>query len=164
MNLSPSAEKALNEVLIKQTALKTMKDMLEEEFRATLEQKLAPLIKDRNASVKIADELGVPRTKIGQALGTSNYKTVQDILEETGSAGRQMPAVAVAQTTGKPWTLVEVSEGWSLTISGLGAGNVSGSAVVKLEGDEITFVSGDQFVIPQVYRNGLADEVKAQLN
>ncbi len=157
MNLSPSAKKALDDILEKQNALRSMKEMLEAEFRVELERRLEPLIKDRNVAVKLADQLGAPRTKIGVALGTTNYKTVQDILETT-----KMPASDVSQT-GSNWSVAQVSDGWKLSIVGLGEAGVTGSATVRLEEGDIVYVSGDGFVVPQVYRNGLAEEVKLVL-
>jgi hypothetical protein len=41
----------------------------------------------------------------------------------------------------------------------IGVGNVSGSAEVVLTDDDIVYVSGDEFVVPQIFRNGFLDEV-----
>lgn len=159
MNLTPSAQKALDDVISKHDMVKRTRKLLEDAFRAEVEEKLGPLIKDRNSAIKIADQVGVPRTQIGKALGTSNYKTVQDILENTSL---QMAQVSNTQSDAV-WLVSEVSDGYQLTINGLGEAKVSGSAVVKLQDGEIEFVSGDGFVIPQIYRNGLAEEVKLAL-
>lgn len=156
MRLSPSAQGALDTVHVKQAALKAARALFEEELKLELEKKLEPFVNDRNLAVKMADESGVPRTQIGRALGTSNYKTIQEILEQFGITPRtQSEAIPT-----KPWSCHQTASGWRLSITNLGVGSVTGSAIVALEDDDLVWVSGDEFVLPQIYRNGLAEEVK----
>lgn len=164
MKLTANAERALAEISVKQNALREARARFEFELKRELEQRLEPFVKDRNAAVRLADDSGAPRTQIGKALGTSNYKTVQDILDSTPSGSRAVEAVvAGSQALNSGWSVVETSEGWRLTITSLGVGNVSGSAIVALVEDDLIWVDGDEFVIGQVYRNGIAEEVKDAL-
>lgn len=156
MKLSPSAQGALDTVIVKQSAMKAARALFEEELKIELEKKLEPFINDRNLAVRIADEAGVPRTQIGKALGTTNYRTVQEILEQFGIT----PRTQSETFTNQPWSCYETSEGWRLSITNLGVGSVTGSAIVALVDDDLIWVDGDEFVLPQVYRNGIAEEVK----
>ena len=124
------------------------------ELMTDLETRLESYVNDRDIAVKLADEAGVPRTQIGKAMGTTNYRTVQDILERAGGL-----SVASEQVSGDNWTVTAEQEGWRLTISDFGSASVSGSAVVLSDNGELVFVSGDEFVIPQVIRNGVVAEV-----
>lgn len=165
MKLTANAERALAEITTKHIALREAKVRFEAELKRELEERLEPYVKDRNAAVRLADDAGAPRTHIGKALGTSNYKTVQDILDLTPTSSRTVETVvAKNQTLTSGWSVVETSEGWRLTITSLGIGNVSGSAIVALVDDDLIWVDGDEFVIGQIYRNGLADEVKQALS
>lgn len=124
------------------------------ELMTDLETRLESYVNDRDIAVRLADEAGVPRTQIGKAMGTTNYRTVQDILERAGGL-----SVASEQVSGDNWTVTAEQEGWRLTISDFGSASVSGSAVVLSDNGELVFVSGDEFVIPQVIRNGVVAEV-----
>lgn len=165
MKLTANAERALAEITAKHTALREAKVRFEAELKRELEERLEPYVRDRNAAVRLADDSGAPRTHIGKALGTSNYKTVQDILDATPTNSRSVETtIAKNQTLTAGWSVVETSEGWRLTITSLGVGNVSGSAIVALVDDDLIWVDGDEFVIGQIYRNGLAEEVKQALS
>lgn len=151
--LSPHAKGALEKVVRTQVAYKNAREAFEAELQTELAQKLETFIAERNSAVKLADLSGVPRTQIGRALGTTNYRTVQDILEQTEG---------VVQTAGdeaRNWSAYETENGWELSIQNLGAGAVSGSAIVSAVDGELIYVDGDPFVVPQVYRNGIAQEV-----
>jgi hypothetical protein len=50
---------------------------------------------------------------------------------------------------------------YNLSIFELGAGSASGSAEIEMTDDDIVFVSGDEFVIPQIYRAGYLEQVLA---
>jgi len=164
MKLTANAERALADITVKQFALREARAKFEYELKRELEQRLEPFVNDRNASVRLADDSGAPRTQIGKALGTSNYKTVQDILDSTPSNSKNIEAVVAGNSAlNAGWSVVETSEGWRLTITSLGVANVSGSAIVALVEDDLIWVDGDEFVIGQVYRNGIADEVKEAL-
>jgi hypothetical protein len=41
----------------------------------------------------------------------------------------------------------------------MGVGLVNGEATVNIVDNELEYVAGDEFVIPQIYRNGYADKV-----
>ena len=162
MKLSNHGQNALDGVRYAERALRDAKRSMEEEFRRSIDEKLGHLIEARNLAVRLADEAGVPRTQIGRAMGTSNYRTVQDILEGTQLTKRVVETESPNQDGS--WSVAETPEGWRLTIQNLGIGNVSGSAVVALVDGELIWVDGDEFVIPNIYRNGLADEVLEALS
>jgi len=151
--LSPNAQSALNKVIGSHTSYRVAKENFEAELQKELDSKLESYVSDRNTSVKLADIAGVPRTQIGRAMGTTNYRTVQDILEEAAGT------INTTQSADKTWSVIETSNGWELVINGLGAGAVSGSAIVAGVDGELIYVDGDPFVVPQVYRNGLAEDI-----
>lgn len=152
--LSPHAQAALNKVREKHSAYRIARETITAELMLDLETRLENYVNDRDIAVRLADEAGVPRTQIGKAMGTTNYRTVQDILERAGA----LP-VAPSKVSGDNWVVMSDPEGWRLTINDFGIGVVSGSAIVRVEGEEIVFVSGDEFVIPQAYRGGIVPEV-----
>jgi len=158
MRLSSHGQNALDGVRYAEKALRDAKRTMEEEFRRSIEERLGQLIEARNVAVRLADEAGVPRTQIGRAMGTTNYRTVQDILEGVQSTKRAVETDSPNQDGS--WSVHETSEGWRLTIQNLGVGNVSGSAIVAYIDGDLIWVDGDEFVIPNIYRNGLGDEVK----
>lgn len=152
--LSPHAHAALNKVREKHSAYRIARETVMAELMSELDERMSSFLDDRDVAVRLADEAGVPRTQIGKAMGTTNYRTVQDILERAGSL-----SVAKQNVTGNGWQVVTESEGWRLVLKDFGDNLVSGSAIVRLDGDELIHVNGDEFVIPQVYRNGVAGEV-----
>ena len=162
MKLSDTAQRALDDVTAKNTALKMAKSRIEAELRAELQNRLSSFIEDRNLAVRLADDLGVPRTQVGRALGTSNYKTVQDILDQTPSTATAVES-AGAQTDAR-WSATETEDGLRLSIFNLGTPPRTGSAIVASVDGELIWVDGDEFVIPQIYRNGLDTEVLQALN
>lgn len=162
MKLNDTAQRALDDVTAKHVALKMAKAKIEAELRLELEKRLSAFTEDRNLAVRLADDLGVPRTQVGRALGTSNYKTVQDILDQTPSTATAVESAGV--TTDARWSVVDTEEGTRLSIFNLGVPPRTGSAIVAYVEDEIIWVDGDEFVVPQIYRNGLDKEVVEALN
>jgi len=154
MKLSQHGQSALNRVREKHSAYRIARETIMAELMTDLETRLESYVNDRDIAVRLADEAGVRRTQIGKAMGTTNYRTVQDILERAGGL-----SVASEQVSGDNWTVTAEQEGWRLTISDFGSASVSGSAVVLSDNGELVFVSGDEFVIPQVIRNGVVAEV-----
>lgn len=151
--LSPHARGALERVVRSQIAYKNAREQFEAELQLELETRLETFVSERNTAVRLADIAGVPRTQIGRALGTTNYRTVQEILEQTEDF------VQSAEGATKNWSVVETDAGWELTIHNLGAGAVTGSAVVASVDGDLIYVDGDPFVVPQVYRNGIAQDI-----
>lgn len=151
--LSPHSRGALERVIRSQIAYKNAREAFETELQAELESKLESFVSERNTAVRVADIAGVPRTQIGRALGTTNYRTVQEILEQTEGI------VHKDDSSTSNWAVVETENGWELTIHNLGAGGVTGTAIVAAPQDELIYVDGDPFVVPQVYRNDIAREI-----
>lgn len=158
--LTPYAQSALNKVREKHSSYRIARETIMAELNEILEQRLESYVAERDVAVKLADDAGVPRTQIGKAMGTTNYRTVQDILERAGS----LPVTSVSDSSGESWKLLQDATGWLLIINDFGEGSVSGSAYVKVEDDELVFVDGDNFVLSQVYRAGVAPEVISAVN
>jgi hypothetical protein len=153
-NLNPHAKSSLERVSKADNAYRTARDKFEEQLLQELDIKLVSYVAERNTAVMLADLAGVPRTQIGRALGTTNYRTVQDILEQAGDLVHSFESHGEDK-----WTVIETSYGWELTVKDLGAGAISGTAVVASVDGELIYVDGDAFVVPQVYRNDIAEDI-----
>lgn len=153
--LSPFAKSALDKVKEKNASLKLARESILAELNEILDQRLESYVTERNLAVKLADDAGVPRTQIGKALGTTNYRTVQEILDQSGGS------VSVsAESEEGSWSVAQAANGLLLTIKRFGSGSVSGSALVKVTTDQdLELIEGDSFVIPQVYRAGLVSQI-----
>jgi hypothetical protein len=117
-------------------------------------ERLSSFKSERDIALRLADQAGVPRTQLGKAIGTTNYRTVQEILEVTEASTHSEDA-----PDGK-WSLTQMPSGdYNLAIHSMGVGSVSGTATVKIESDDLLFVDGDEFVIPQIYRNGYLEQI-----
>jgi hypothetical protein len=157
-HLNAHAKQALETLAVKHIAYVTGLEVAREELRIELEARTAGLRMERDIALRIADDAGVPRTRLGKTIGTTNYKTVQDILLATAdSVHVEQSASGVVDSR---WSAVDLQDGtFNVTVTNIGAGAVTGSVVVSKQGDDMVFVSGDEFVIPQIYRNGLAEAV-----
>jgi hypothetical protein len=152
--LSPRAKASLDALAEKHLAYTIAKATIEAQLKQELAERLSSYKTERDMALRLACEAGVPRTQLGKAIGTSNYATVQEILALT-----LVPEHVSSSGNGK-WFLIRISDNrWSLSIKDLGPQSLSGTAEVDLSKGDITYVSGDEFVIPQIYVNGLADEV-----
>lgn len=152
--LNSHAQSALNKVREKHSAYRIARETVMAELMSELDERMIDYLNDRDVAVRLADEAGVPRTQIGKAMGTTNYRTVQDILERAGG----LP-VAKQKISGDNWSVTPESEGWRLAIKDFGPASVTGSAVVLSDGGDLAFVSGDEFVIPNAHRGGIVAEV-----
>lgn len=154
--LSPSAESALETLREKHIAYTIAKTTIESELKRELAQRLSAIRHDRDMSLKLAADAGVPKTQLGKAIGTSNYRTIQDILAMLDSM-----SLPVAQDHRGSVQVERLDTGnYRITISNVGDNKLSGSAVVNRE---MGFVDGDPFVVPAIYRNNLSDVVVAQI-
>jgi len=158
--LSPHAKALLDTVADKHLGYTIARATIEAELKNELEERVSSFRIERDVAMRLADEAGVPRTQLGKAIGTTNYRTVQDILN---SANEGIPQ-AENVSTKFSLSCINPEQGiWNLSIHNVGPGSVSGSAEVRVSGEELVLVEGDGFVIPQVYRNGLAQEVIGQI-
>lgn len=149
--LTPKAEQALQNLRERHKEYRDRKAVIEAEVRELLEERLRAIRVERDTAVRLAAEAGVPRTRLGEAIGTSNYKTIQDILASTEGQ---------VTKSDNGWSLVQISpDRFTLQVQSLGVGRVSGSAEVTISNGELEYVAGDEFVIPAIYREGLAEEV-----
>lgn len=152
--LSPHAKASLDALAEKHLAYTIAKATIEAQLKQELAERLSSYKTERDMALRLACEAGVPRTQLGKTIGTSNYATVQEILALTEVSEQ------VASSGNGKWSLVWVSANrWSLTIKNLGLQGFSGVAEVDLSDGEIVYISGDEFVVPQIYMNGLAEEV-----
>lgn len=158
--LSSHAKATLDAVQEKHLTYTIARATIEAELKAELEERVSSYRIDRDVAVRLADEAGVPRTQIGKAIGTTNYRTIQDILN---TANEGIPHVDQVSTKFSLSSINAEMGIWKLSLHNVGAGNISGSAEVKLSGDDLMFIDGDEFIVPQTYRNGLAEEVIRQI-
>lgn len=157
--LSTHAKQCFDTLVDKHIAYTIAKTTIEAELKNELAERLASFKAERDTALRLADEAGVPRTQLGKAIGTSNYRTIQEILQATENQ------VSVEESATGKWTLTRLPDGsFGLGIQNVGPGNVTGSATVKIIGEELEFVDGDMFVIPQVYRNGLLEGILQSAN
>jgi hypothetical protein len=158
--LSPSAENALDTLREKHIAYTIAKATIENQLKQELATRLATIRHDRDMALRLAAEAGVPKTQLGKAIGTTNYRTVQDIMALTEGV---LGSVEVGETR----VDVERSgdEGqFAITVAHLGEQHLSGAVLVKLDEDgNLSYIDGDAFVVPQLYRSGLADNVVARV-
>lgn len=152
--LTPQAEQALRDLRAKDLEYRERKAKLELDLKQEMAERLRSIRKERDNALILAAQVGVPRTQLGKAIGTTNYKTVQDILAEGE------PSLVKSELG---WSLIKSPAGdsYTLHISNLGHAKVTGSATIEISDGDISFVSGDEFVLPVIYREGLASEVIA---
>lgn len=104
--LDPTAEFALDKVRMFHedviAARRTLRRRIEEEFAKEIDG----LLRKRSRAANEALAAGVPKTRIGRALGTSNWSTIQEILDLTRDerADRRADQSAVRAPSG-PWSL-----------------------------------------------------------
>ena len=154
--LSPSAESALETLREKHIAYTIAKTTIESELKRELAQRLSAIRHDRDMSLKLASDAGVPKTQLGKAIGTSNYRTIQEILAMLDNM-----SLPVSQDQRGLVQVEPLDTGnYRITISNVGDNKLSGSAVVNRE---MGFVDGDVFVVPAIYRNNLSDIVIAKI-
>jgi acyl CoA:acetate/3-ketoacid CoA transferase alpha subunit len=157
MKLSPQAKSALDTLQEKQLAYTIAKATIEAELKQELIDRLSSFKYERDLALYLAGEAGVPRTKLGKTIGTTNYRTVQDILAD---ANRAMPQTVQDNTK---YSITQNPDGTLiLRLFDVGPGSISGIATITIADGELVHQDGDAFVIPQAYRNGLAEEIVAK--
>lgn len=154
--LNAHAKQTLDILGDKHRAYLIAKLTIEAELKNELNERLSSFRQERDTALRMAAEAGVPRTQLGKAIGTSNYRTVQEILALTDENIIRPDDLSA----GAKWSLLRLEDGlFMLDIFSLGSANLSGKAQVTIDADSITFVDGDGFVVPAVYREGLAEEI-----
>jgi len=158
--LSPRAETALDMLREKHIAYTIAKATIESQLKQELATRLSTIRHDRDMALRLAAEEGVPKTQLGKAIGTTNYRTVQEIMALTDGV------VASVESGG---TSIDVrradADGWFVvSVTNLGDRKLSGEVVVTLDNEKnLDYVEGDEFVIPQLYRAELVDSVVARI-
>lgn len=154
--LSQHAKATLDTLAEKQLAFTIARATIEAELKQEFNDRIASFRIERDMAMRLANDAGVPRTQLGKAIGTSNYRTVQEILAGTDSmASKTVQSSAKYSLT----TTQENNTDWILQLFDVGPGGVSGSAVVREENGDLVHISGDAFVVPQAYRNGYAEDI-----
>lgn len=158
--LSPNAESALDTLREKHIAYTIAKATIENQLKQELANRLATIRHDRDMALRLASEAGVPKTQLGKAIGTTNYRTVQEIMAATegvvGSVDVGETRIDVQRST--------IEGQYSVSVGNLGDQRVSGEVLVKLEDGNLVYLDGDAFVIPQLYRAGMADQVIGRID
>jgi hypothetical protein len=96
---------------------------------------------------------------LGKAIGTSNYRTVQEILAETAS---EVIKPDISDDSSGKWSLTRLPNGnYGLEVFGIGVGNIRGYAEIIFDSgsNDIVFLEGDASVVPAVYRDNYAEEI-----
>jgi len=153
--LSPRAEVALETLRQKHSDYLIAKLNIEAELKLEIGKRLVGIRRERDTALRLASDAGVPKTQLGKAIGTSNYRTVQEIMAEVEN---------VTSTEGTDTKIeVEISMEpgiFLVSVSGLGDQKVSGRVLAYVDDDgSLVYDEGDAFVIPQLYRAGLSDSV-----
>ncbi len=149
--LSPNAESALDTLREKHIAYTIAKATIENQLKQELANRLATIRHDRDMALRLASEAGVPKTQLGKAIGTTNYRTVQEIMAATeGVVG----SVETGETKIDVRTCATRGH-WYVSVSNLGEQRVSGVVVLEVQDGNLVYVEEDAFVIPQLYRAGL---------
>ena len=163
--LSPQAKSALSALHEKHLAYTIAKTTIESELKREANNRLASIRHERDMALRLASDSGVPKTQLGKAIGTSNYRTVQEILAETEAVIKS----GSVDTTNKGNVIVERDSDndgvYRVAIYNFGENSLTGTAyfTISLDG-ELEFIHGEAFVIPQLYRAGYEDFVIDQLN
>lgn len=154
--LTPHARQALETLVEEHSAYVLAKATLEAELKKQLSENLGAIKRKRDIALRLAAEAGVPRTQLGKTIGTSNYKTVQDILAETEDIS--------AKSASAGWTVVKQDDGnYRISLSGFGFAKVSGEATLTVIDGELEHVSGDSFVVGHLYQNDVVREILASI-
>jgi len=130
------------------------------ELKQEIAKRLAGIRHERDTALRLASEAGVPKTQLGKAIGTSNYRTVQEIMAGTSN---------VVSGDDESGTRIEVQRStidgkFSVVVSGLGDQHLSGEVLLRLDDEQgLQYVDGDAFIIPQLYRTGLVDVVVSKI-
>jgi hypothetical protein len=104
----------------------------------------------------------VPKTQLGKSIGTSNYKTIQDILANIESV---MPSSALQNVAGKMSVVAgNIGTEYIVTLLNFGDQGVSGTATIGFTDDHLEWIDGDAFVLAQIYRNNASEELYRQIN
>jgi hypothetical protein len=162
--LNQHAKQTLDTLTEKHRAYQIAKLTIEAELKEELVERLSSYKAERDIALRLAEEAGVPRTHLGKAIGTSNYRTVQEILAETEDAVIK-PDISDS-STGK-WSLTKLpNNNYTLEVFGIGVGNIRGHAEIIFDeySKEIVFVEGDPSVVPAVYRDTYAEEIIASVS
>jgi NACalpha-BTF3-like transcription factor len=161
--LNQHARQTLDTLTEKHRAYQIAKLTIEAELKEELIERLSSYKAERDIALRLAEEAGVPRTHLGKAIGTSNYRTVQEILAETEDA---VIKPEISDSSIGKWSLTKLPNGnYTLEVFGIGVGNIRGHAEIIFDdySNEIVFVEGDPSVVPAVYRDNYAEEIIASV-
>lgn len=162
--LNPHAKQSLDVLTEKHRAYQIAKLTIEAELKLELVERLSSYKSERDIALRLAEEAGVPRTHLGKAIGTSNYRTVQEILSETEDA---VVKPEMTDSSSGKWSLTALPglypSNYILEVFGIGIGNIRGHAQIIIQDGEIIFVEGDESVLPAIYRDNYAEEIIASV-
>lgn len=161
--LNPHAKQTLDTLTEKHRAYQIAKLTIEAELKLELTERLSSYKSERDIALRLAEEAGVPRTHLGKAIGTSNYRTVQEILAETAS---EVIKPDISEDSSGKWSLTRLpNSNYGLEVFGIGVGNIRGYAEIIFDSgsNDIVFVEGDESVVPAVYRDNYAEEIIASV-
>lgn len=157
--LSPQAKSALDSLQEKHLSYTIAKGTIETELKREATNRLSSIRQERDMALRLAAEAGVPKTQLGKAIGTSNYRTVQEIMAETESVIRSSTAEPHSGAKVVVERHGELERHYIVSIANFGENSLTGQAVVSDSNSELSTVDGDQFVLAQLYRAGYSEYV-----
>lgn len=151
-HLTPNAKQALEVLVAEHSSYVLAKATLEAELKKEFNLRLGGIKRKRDVALRLAAEAGVPRTQLGKTIGTSNYKTVQDILSDT--------EYMITKSNDAGWTIArQDGDTYRIVLSNFGFAKVSGDAIVSISNGELEHIEGDMFVIDHLYQNDAVKDI-----
>lgn len=148
--LNASQTSALNQISKAKQLLEETKRRKRADFEEHLKDSTANLVEDIERLALNADLMGIPRTQIGKSMGTTNYRTVQELLE--GARAK----FSVNETEGprlvEDFSVTPVNGGKIITLNSIQNG---GSFIVNDSQDGYRFSDGDQVAFLMCRDSGL---------
>ena len=152
--LNNSQMHALNQLSKAKQLLDNTKKSKRAEFENQLKESVADLLEEVQKRALNADLLGVPRTQIGKSMGTTNYKTVLEVLE-AAQAKFGSGAVSSGDII-DDFSVTPLKEGLIITTHAVQHG---GSFIVKETDNGFEFSDGDKFAFLSCRDSGLLEEI-----
>lgn len=132
MILNDEQQQALNDLAAVAALHKTLKAELQEEFDRLYQERSQEVLTRRAALARYCRDLGVPKRRIGQALGTQDFYTVQALLgdERALKADEAQGTVKITLSAAKDVATIAMS---AYIVNG---NALTGEATLSLLGDE----------------------------
>lgn len=104
VKLNPAQQIALDRVFELHEEVITSRRLLKRRIEEEFAKQMDGLIRRRSRAANAAIAAGVPKTRVGRALGTSDWSTISDILSMTASEFEDQQQ-ALASANEQPWVI-----------------------------------------------------------